>query len=211
MRLLAPFLSTNSEISMDLIIDFKYWTGHQKLFEATVVDGGEEVDRRPGLMKVVFYEDEDVQYVHVLTKARKYTWPGGTGQFPSEQLLPRQLHHRQLPPRAIVPWTVPPGRFPPRAIARRHLPPPDNWPPDNSHLGKLPPDNWTWTISSYNKLTPGQITIEHLPPTTILIMVIASGRLRCLKNFYCLSFHLCHSKIHKHAFFQNIRQISPLE
>ena len=200
---------------MDLIIDFKYWTGHQKLFEATVVDGGEEVDRRPGLMKVVFYDVPKMYNTYTfLPRQGSINDRGEQANSPLSNCSPDNCttdncHLGQLSP----------GQFPQDDSHLGQLPadicpPSDNWPPDNSHLGKLPPDNWTWTISSYNKLTPGQITIEHLPPTTILIKVIASRRLRCLKIFYCLLFHLCHSKIlykHKHAFFQNIRQISPLE
>ena len=41
---------------MDLIIEFDIAQDTKKLFEAIAADGGEEVDRRPGLMKVVFYD-----------------------------------------------------------------------------------------------------------------------------------------------------------
>ena len=55
MRLLAPIFSIKSEISMDLIIKFNIDQDTKKLFEYIVADGGEEVDRRPELMRAVFY------------------------------------------------------------------------------------------------------------------------------------------------------------
>ena len=47
-RLLAPFCTIKSEISMNLIIKFNTEQDIKKLFEAIIADGGEEVDRRPG-------------------------------------------------------------------------------------------------------------------------------------------------------------------
>ena len=54
MRLLTPFFSMNSEISMDLIIKFNIEQETKKLFEAIVADGGDKVARRPGLMRPCF-------------------------------------------------------------------------------------------------------------------------------------------------------------
>ena len=54
MRFLAPFFSLNSKISLDFIIKFNIEQDTKKLFEAIVADGGEEVDRRLGLMRVAF-------------------------------------------------------------------------------------------------------------------------------------------------------------
>ena len=44
MTLLAPFFSINSKIAMDLIIKFNIEQDTNKLFEAIVADGGEEVE-----------------------------------------------------------------------------------------------------------------------------------------------------------------------
>ena len=46
----------NSEISMDLIIKFNIEQDTKKLFKAIVADGGDKVDRRPGLIRAVFYD-----------------------------------------------------------------------------------------------------------------------------------------------------------
>ena len=62
MRLLAPFFSINSKISIDLIIKFNIERDTKKLFKAIVADGGEEVDRRPGLMRAVFYDVPRIMY-----------------------------------------------------------------------------------------------------------------------------------------------------
>ena len=61
MRLLAPFSSIDSEISMDFIIKLNIEQDTKKLFEAIVADG-EEVDRSPGLMKAVFYDMPKIMY-----------------------------------------------------------------------------------------------------------------------------------------------------
>ena len=53
MRLLAPFFSISSKISMDLIMKFNIEQDTKKLFEAIAVDGGEEIHRRPRLMRAV--------------------------------------------------------------------------------------------------------------------------------------------------------------
>ena len=53
MRLLTPFFSINSKISMDLIIKLNIEQDTKKLFEAIVADGGKEVDIRPGLMRAL--------------------------------------------------------------------------------------------------------------------------------------------------------------
>ena len=44
MTLLAPFFSINSKIAMDLIIKFNIEQDTNKLFEAIVAHGGEEVE-----------------------------------------------------------------------------------------------------------------------------------------------------------------------
>ena len=86
----------------------------------------------------------------------------------------------------------PPGELPPRAIAPQTI---STW------------ENCPRAIPSYDDWNFGQMTPGNLSPRTIPIMVIASRRLCCLKNFYCLSFRLCHNEINKHAFFQNIWQV----
>ena len=62
MRLLAPFFTINSEIPMNLIIKFNSEQDTKKLFEAIVANGGEEVDRRPGLTRAVFYDVPKIMY-----------------------------------------------------------------------------------------------------------------------------------------------------
>ena len=113
--------------------------------------------------------------------------------------------NRAIPPGQLPPWTIAPlDNFHQVQL------PSDNCTPDSSDLGKLSPDNCSRIISSYDNWNPGQITPGHLPLRTIPIMVIAFRRLCRLKKFYCFSFGLCHNKIlykHKHAFFQNIRQV----
>ena len=102
------------------------------------------------------------------------------------------------------PRTIPPGQFPPSTIAPRTISPQTITsriiaPPYNSHL-------FSPRIIDLQDMIPG-----HLPPRTILVRVIASRRLWCLKIF-SLSFRLCHNKIlykHKHALFQNIPQVPP--
>ena len=59
-----------------MIIKFNIEQDTKKLFELIFTDGGEEVDRRPRLMRAVFYDVSKIQYVHLLSKARKYTRPG---------------------------------------------------------------------------------------------------------------------------------------
>ena len=81
----------------------------------------------------------------------------------------------ELPPRAIAPWAIAPQTIAPQTIS--------TW------------ENCPRTIPSYDDWNFGQITPGNLSPRTILIMVIASRRLCCLKNFYCLSFRLCHNEI----------------
>ena len=53
---------------MDLIIKFSIEQDTKKLFEAIVADVGEEADRRPELMKAVFYELPKIMY-------NTYTFP----------------------------------------------------------------------------------------------------------------------------------------
>ena len=72
MRLLAPFFSISSKISMDLIMKFNIEQDTKKLFEAIVVDEGEEVDRRPRLMRVVLYDVPKIMY-------NTYTFSPGQG------------------------------------------------------------------------------------------------------------------------------------
>ena len=66
MRLLTPFFSINSKISMDLIIKLNIEQDTKKLFEAIVADGGKEVDIRPGLMRALrlpmFYDVPKIMY-----------------------------------------------------------------------------------------------------------------------------------------------------
>ena len=62
MRLLATSFSINSEVSMNLIIKLNIEQDTKKLFEAIVAGGGEEVDRRPGLMRTVFYDVTEIMY-----------------------------------------------------------------------------------------------------------------------------------------------------
>ena len=62
MRLLAPFFSINSKISMDFIIKFNIKQDTKKLFEAIAADGGEEVNRRPGLVKAMLYDVPKIMY-----------------------------------------------------------------------------------------------------------------------------------------------------
>ena len=47
---------------MNLIIKFNIEQDTKKLFEAIVADGGEEVDRKPGLMRTVFYDVTEIMY-----------------------------------------------------------------------------------------------------------------------------------------------------
>ena len=62
MRLLALFFSMNSEISMDLIIQFNNEQDTKKLFEVIVADEEEEVDRKPEIMRAVFYDVPKIMY-----------------------------------------------------------------------------------------------------------------------------------------------------
>ena len=61
MRLLAPFFSTNSKISIDFIIKFNIEKDTKKLLEAIVVDAG-EVASIPGLMTAIFYDVPKIIY-----------------------------------------------------------------------------------------------------------------------------------------------------
>ena len=62
MRLLALFFSMNSEISMDLIIQFNNEQDTKKLFEVIVADEGEKIDRKPEIMRAVFYDVPKIMY-----------------------------------------------------------------------------------------------------------------------------------------------------
>ena len=44
------------------MMKFNIEQGTKKLFKATVADGGEEVDRRPGRMRAVFYNVPKITY-----------------------------------------------------------------------------------------------------------------------------------------------------
>ena len=62
MRLLSPFFSINREISLDLVVKFSLEQNTKKLFEATVADVGENVNRNLPKMKPILFETPKIHY-----------------------------------------------------------------------------------------------------------------------------------------------------